>query len=117
MNRAQLLQRVVFWAIVGPFAVLVTGILLGRAILAADGPNSIRTISSIGFLLMYHSFVGAIVVVHLWAFFGSVGLLSLPWLSVKRKSLTLVVCAVAVGLAAVAIPWFYAEVGLWHRGP
>ncbi len=113
MNKAQDLQYIVFWSIVGPFSLVLGLFLTGQLLLSLAASNSDSWASGLGAVLYYSSRVGTVLVAHVFAFFGLLGLLALPWRPVKHKAVTLITCAVAVFASTPLLAALYFRYQLW----
>ena len=107
IHRAQDLQYVVFWFIVGPFLLVSSLYLAGGALLSIAGPNSESLATGLGSVLFYCSWFGALLTAHAFGLFGLLGLLVLPWFLVRRRALTLGVCIAALCMAAPLLAAVY----------
>jgi hypothetical protein len=117
MYRAQDLQYIVFWSIVGPFIMVLSLFLAGGLLLSLGGPNSTSWVTGLGSVLLYCSMFGAILTAHAFALFGLLGLLLLPWRPVKKKVLTLITCAAALCLSAPVLLAIYFNARLYPLVP
>ena len=104
MSKAQDLQHVVFWSIVGPVALVASLFLFSLLFLALPTANPDSWVIGVGAVLHYCTRFGAVIAAPVVTLFGLLGLLTLPNKQVKHKSLTLAICAaaLAVPLAVVA---------------
>ncbi len=108
MSKAQDLQYIVFWSIVGPVTLVLSLLLFSMVLLAFPSPHPESWVTGLGAVLHYSSRFGLVIAAPLVAFFGLLGLVLLPRTSVEHKTLTLCICAAAftVPTATVAAIYF-----------
>jgi succinate dehydrogenase/fumarate reductase cytochrome b subunit len=117
MYRAQDIQYVVLWSIAGPFLLVLSLFLSGRLLLGLATPNSGSWMTGLGSVLFYCSLFGAVLAAHVFAFFGSLGLVVLPWRPIKYKALSLAACATAVCTSVPVLVAIYFNYQLWPKHP
>lgn len=103
----------VFWSITGPFVLVLSVFLTGELLLRLAPQGSDSWASGLGAVLYYSSRLGAVLVAHVFAFFGLLGLLALPWRPAKYKTLTIALCAAAVLASIPLLAALYFKLQLW----
>ena len=113
MDKDQDFQYIVFWSIAGPVILVLSLFLIGKFLLNLAPTNSDSWAIGVGSVLYYSSRLAAVLVAHVLAFFGALGLLALPWRQVKHKALTLITCAAAVFASVPLLAALYFKYQLW----
>ncbi|PND36800.1 hypothetical protein C1O66_18040 [Paucibacter aquatile] len=107
MSKAQDLQYIVFWSIIGPVALVLSLFAFSAVLLAFAPPQSDSWVTALGVLLHYNSLFGLVIAAPVVAFFGLLGLVLLPRRSFRRKALTLCVCAAAFAVPTATVVAMY----------
>jgi hypothetical protein len=107
VSKAQDLQYIVFWSIVGPIALVLGLFTLSAALLAIAPPQSDSWVTGLGAVLHYSSRFGLVIAAPVVAFFGLLGLVLLPRRALKRKALTLCICAAALAVPTATVGALY----------
>jgi hypothetical protein len=107
VSKAQDLQYIVFWSIVGPVALVLSLLLLSKALLAFPSPQPDSWVIGLGAVLHYSSRFGLVIAAPVVAFFGLLGLVLLPRKTVEHKTITLCICAVAFVVPTTAVAAIY----------
>jgi hypothetical protein len=106
-SKAQDIQHMVLWSIGGPVALVLALFLLSKVFIAAPVTNADSWVLGLGAVLHYCAHFGAVLTTPVIAAFGLLGLVRLRNAQVKRKALTLAVCACAFGLPLALLAALY----------
>jgi len=97
----------VLWSIAGPLALVLTLLLFGTVLAAISPPGSDSWVVLLAAVLHYCARFGAVLAAPVVAVFGLLGLVTLCRAQIKRKALTLGICAIAFALPLALVVALY----------